>query len=136
MANDKKKSYSLEERVSWLKESAKEDYEAAVLIWKSKRSDWGLFLGQLALEKLLKGLVLKKTKIAPPYTHNLVILYRKMGWEVNLEILDDLTTISKFNIEARYPEIKQELYRKATKEYAKKWMDKIAEYRKWILKQY
>jgi HEPN domain-containing protein len=128
--------YSLEERVEWYKTSAEDDYGAAKLIWEGKRGDWGLFLGQLALEKLIKGLILRKTGKPAPYTHNLVFLYRKMDWEVGLETLADLTTISKFNIDARYPEIKQELFKRATPEYLDLWMKKIEEYRKWILAQY
>ena len=36
--------------------------------------DWALFIGQLALEKLLKGLYTKKANASPPYIHDLAKL--------------------------------------------------------------
>jgi len=47
---------------------------------KLKHYDWALFLGQLALEKLLKGLIAQKTGKLPPFIHDLPKLTETAGF--------------------------------------------------------
>jgi len=70
------------------------------------------------IEKSLKALVISQTKKFPPYTHDLrklVSLSKVSIFSEKEKIL--LEIIGKYNIEARYPDIKQKLHNKATKEY-------------------
>lgn len=57
----------------WLK-TAKHDYETMMSLFRSKRYPDSLFYGHLVLEKVIKALVVKKTKGHPPPTHNLLVL--------------------------------------------------------------
>lgn len=119
----------------WRK-SAEENLQVARDLLNLGHYDWALFMGQLALEKMLKGLIIKTTDNAPPYIHDLVKLAKAAGVLLNTEKQEDFTQMTKFNIRARYEEDKYELYKKATPEFTRDWMQKIEEYALWIQKHY
>jgi HEPN domain-containing protein len=125
-----------DEAVQRWRKSAEENLQVARDLMKLKHYDWALFMGQLALEKLLKGLVIKVTDDAPPYIHDLVKLAIAARLSLDNEKREDFSQVSKFNIRARYEEDKYELYKKATPEFTRGWMQKIEEYGLWIQKHY
>lgn len=57
-----------------------------------------------------------------PLIHDLVRLSEKVGIQTRNEITLQLAEISTFNIAARYDDYKLKFYKKATKEYAQKWL--------------
>ncbi|MCI0618481.1 HEPN domain-containing protein, partial [bacterium] len=64
-----------EEHINYWRESAKHDLESAEGILASGRYDWSLFVGHLALEKLLKAVFVDRNdNTMPPKIHNLVRL--------------------------------------------------------------
>lgn len=91
--------------IQWEK-SAKRNFSTAEDLYKTKHRDASLFFCHLALEKLLKGLVMKKIKESPPYIHDLAKLAQLAQLELSSEQLKDLRTISTFNIAARYDDEK------------------------------
>jgi len=88
----------------------------------------------LVLERLLKALIVKKDKEVIR-THNLVRLSEIADIELSDDQRAELTEISRFNIEARYDDYKDEFYRKATKEYTKKWSEIAQRIEKWIIQK-
>ncbi len=112
-----------------------DDFETMVAMLDAKRYSWSLFLGHLVIEKLLKAYFVKINKDYPPYIHNLL----KLAIESKIEITDDLkfklTTISAFNLNARYDDYKRSFQSKCTPEFTFEWIDKIKELRLWILEQ-
>ena len=68
----------------------------------------------------------------PPKIHNLVKLadISNLNLTSNQEVF--LGEVNGFNIEARYPQYKQEFYRLCTKEFASHYFLKIKEFYKWI----
>lgn len=108
----------------WLS-GAQEALETAELIFRSKKYNHALFFGQLYLEKLLKGLTYHLLDDHPVFTHNLVLLAEKAGIKLDDKQKEELREISAFNISARYPEDKREMYNKATPEYTASLLDKI-----------
>lgn len=119
----------------WL-EGADRNLAACLDMAKSSHRDWALFIGQLALEKLLKGLITKKTDATPPFIHDLVKLSELAGIETTEAQKQDLVKISRFHVAARYDEIKSQLYAEATPEFTKEWLDKIQEFFLWFKKLY
>lgn len=115
---------------------AKDDLEAAESLIKAEKYHQCLFFCHLALEKLIKGLVYKKTKKHPLPIHNLL----KLVYQAKIEISDnqkkDLEEISAWNIKARYDNIKREFYKKATKEFTQMWFGKVKKLFLWLKKQY
>jgi len=55
-------TFDLEKTIRYWQKGAKYDLGVADAMLKSKKYPYALFMGHLALEKLLKALVVKKTK--------------------------------------------------------------------------
>jgi len=69
-----------------------------------------------------------------PRIHNLSRLYELCGLKLNNEIEDLLDLISTFNISTRYPDYKQEFYKKCDKTFTQESINKIREVKEWIIK--
>lgn len=118
--------------VKFWQNSAESDLKVAEDNLKLGHYHWALFFFQLVLEKILKSIVVKEKGENPSPTHDLVKLSSEAGIKLTKEQKQDFKEITSFNIEARYDDIKLSFYRKATKEYAKKWAQKCKEYHLWL----
>lgn len=87
------------------------------------------------IEKLLKALYFSVKEETPPFTHNLVRLAEQADLEIDDKLLNDLTTISAFNINARYDDYKNSFKEICTKEFTEIWVKRISELRTWIKEQ-
>ncbi len=74
-------------------------------------------MGNLSLEKLLKALVVKKTKARSPFSHSLPYLAEKSNELIPEEVYDNLWEFMEFHFEARYPEATKAFYKKCTKPF-------------------
>ena len=121
------------EHIKYWRESAQRDFDSAKAIFSSGRYDWCLYVGHLALEKTLKALFVKKNnnKI-PPKIHNLVRLAELSGVVLDDEQKFFLDKVNDFNIQARYPDYKQEFYKICDAAYAKENLAKIEEFYLWL----
>lgn len=125
-----------QEAVNRWRESAKRNLASSKEMYASHHYDWSLFVGQLALEKLLKGLIASKKNDAPPISHNLVLLAHQTEIDLTPQQTDELAAITRFNVEARYETIKEELYKKATPAFTKQWLATIERIFLWIEQQF
>ena len=66
------------------------DLENGQTLLHSKRYPYALFFGRLALEKILKAIVVKRTGEHASYSHSLVMLVQRAGLDVPEEMLDRL----------------------------------------------
>lgn len=109
----------------WIK-TATHDAETMASLFNSKRYSDCLFFGHITLEKILKALVVKETDEQAPFTHDLLVLYKKLKTtsltttEINL-----LDEVNRFNIRARYPDYKLQFYKQCTIAYTKPYYKKI-----------
>jgi len=132
--NDKnyRKEIDVEKVASHWIESSDNDFKTMNNLFRSKDYHWSLFMGHLVIEKLLKALHVKSLKKHPPFIHDL----RRIAEEANLTLTEDqivfFDTVTRFNIKARYDDYKLDFYKKCTKDFAKQWLVKIKEHRKWI----
>lgn len=95
-----------EEHIRYWRESAQHDLESAETIFNSGRYDWCLFVGNLALEKILKALFVDRNdNNIPPKIHNLVRLAELSKIELDDEQRFLLDKISDFNIKCDIPTI-------------------------------
>jgi len=118
------------------KKTAQEDWDTAQALFEISRFHHALFFCQLALEKILKGLVYAKTKTHPLPIHQLVKLTKQAGLTLTNIQQQQLEEITSWNIEARYDSYKREFYQKATKEFTFQWMKVAKELFLWIKNQY
>lgn len=110
-------------QINYWEESAERNWKTAQSLFKSKHYDACLFFCHLALEKLLKALVIEQIKEAAPYTHDLERLMKLAKLKLTKEQIINLKTISEFNISGRYDDIKFAFYKKCTKKYTEKYFN-------------
>ncbi|MDR3365845.1 MAG: HEPN domain-containing protein [Prevotellaceae bacterium] len=115
----------------WI-ESSDNDFNVMLTLYRSKTYSWALFIGHIAVEKLLKAYYVKAQKTHAPFTHNLYRLAELSALELTDEYADWLYTITTFNISARYDDYKKEFYTLCTADYTKEWIDKIEQLHSWI----
>lgn len=126
-----------EEILKYWVDDANENLKTMNTLYNAKDYTWCLFIGHLMIEKLLKGLYAKVNKDNPyaPKSHDLVLLAKKCGLEIDENKQNILYTITTFNISARYEDYKNTFRNKCTKEYTEKQLENIEEMRKWIIKE-
>ena len=122
-----------EEHIKYWRESAQHDLKSAESIFNSGRYDWCLYVGHLALEKILKAIFVDKNdNNIPPKIHNLVRLAELSRIELNDDQKFFLDKVNDFNIQTRYPDYKLEFYMICDAEYAEENMSKIKEFYTWF----
>ena len=115
----------------WL-DSSEEDFKTMITLFENKRYSWSLFIGHLMIEKLLKSLYVKLKNDYPPYIHNLLRLAEKCNLELNEEQRFILTTVTAFNINARYDDYKLSFQKICTPEFTTIWIEQLKDQRLWI----
>jgi HEPN domain-containing protein len=110
------------------------DIKTAEAMLETKRFLYVGFMCHLVIEKMLKGYFVKNQKSIPPYTHNLQYLSEKSGifLELSEAQRDFFDTLQPLNIRARYPSIKDELYKLLTEERCKLLIEETKEIMIWI----
>lgn len=122
-----------DEHINYWRKSSEHDLESATSMFDSRRYDWCLFVGHLALEKILKAIFVDKNdNNIPPKIHNLVRLAELSKIKLDDEQKFFLDKINDFNIQTRYPDYKLEFYQRCTKEFTNKYFDKIKEFYEWF----
>ena len=124
--------FDTKKTVSYWLEGAKYDLGVANAMFKSKKYPYALFMGHLALEKLLKALIVKNTKTHAPFSHSLPYLADKSKAKTPEDILVRLREFMEFHFEARYPNANKSFYKKCTKIYTAKRLKELREVFKWI----
>lgn len=114
-------------------ETANKDYNTMLNLYKSEDYHWCLFMGHLVIEKLLKALYVKNGDEKVPRIHDLLRLAEKAQIKLTEEQEDMLDMITTFNISARYPDYKQNFYKKCDYEFTRYNMERIKEMRKWLI---
>lgn len=117
---------------SFWKTEAEEALQVADHLIEKNDYSYALFFGHLAIEKLLKGIYVRKNKEHAPPVHNLLRLAKLAGIKVPQDKVDVLIEISAFNIESRYPDIKRDFRTKCTEEYTMKQISNIKGVFQWL----
>jgi HEPN domain-containing protein len=118
----------------WL-DSSDDNYKSMLNMFKAGEYMWSLFIGHLVIEKLLKAYYVKKAEQEVPRTHDLYKLAIKSELDLSEGQKDSLQYITLFNIETRYEDYKKDFYKKCTKEFTEKNIEKIKELRTWLKKK-
>ncbi len=117
----------------WSK-TADYDIKTASDMFNVKRYPYALFMCHLAIEKLLKALIVKQTNEHAPYTHNLVELGKNSGINFTEDDQILLADLKEFNLESRYPEWKKDFYKKANRKYTERYLLRTTSLFAWLKK--
>ena len=102
--------FDTKKTVSYWLEGAKYDLGVADAMFASKKYPYALFMGYLALEKILKAFLVKRTNGHAPFTHSLPYLAEKSKAKIPENILVKLREFMEFHFEARYPDANKAFY--------------------------
>lgn len=116
--------------------SADRDWKAAQDLASSSNLIQALFFAHLVVEKLLKAQWVKDNHDDfPPRTHNLEFLLSQTSLSMLLEDIDELRIMSAWNIEGRYQDYKDMIFRATTKDYVAEKFKNVNRIREWLLEQ-
>lgn len=126
-----------EEIIQYWIDIADYDLETAEAMYNTGRWLYVAFMCHQVIEKTLKAYWTAKRDDNPPYIHNHKRLAEGCGlYELMTdEQKDFIATISTFNIQARYPEYKDQLARALTKSVCQHVIDTTKELKQWIEKK-
>jgi HEPN domain-containing protein len=128
--------FDVEKTVTYWMDGAAYDLGVAEAMLLAEKYPYALFMGHLALEKLLKSLVVKKTRAHAPITHSLPLLVEKAGIAVPEQILIKLREFMEYHIDARYPRSGNALYTRYTGIFTKEKLKEIQEVYQWLKAQF
>ena len=89
---------------AYWRDGADEDFQVARGLIDQRRLRHGLFLLHLAMEKLLKSLICKRTGDLAPRIHDLVRLVDLAGIKLDEEKRRFLAELNRYSLEGRYPD--------------------------------
>lgn len=115
----------------WI-DSSDDNFNSMLNMFNSGEYMWALFVGHLVIEKLIKAYYVKMGNKEVPRTHDLYRLALNASIEMSESQKDDLQYVTLFNIETRYDDYKKDFYKKCTKEFAEKNIEKIKVLRTWL----
>jgi len=123
-----------QEHIAWWKLTAAKDWEAVDSLFKGKNYVQALFWAHLVLEKLLKAHWIKDNiSDNPPKTHNLIILIEQIRLELDEPAKRFLEKMNDFQLEGRYPEYINNIYKIYRKKQTAIILEKVKELRSCLL---
>ncbi|MDR1085029.1 MAG: HEPN domain-containing protein [Deltaproteobacteria bacterium] len=120
----------------WI-DTAEENLQTAKAMLDTKRYLWLGYMCHLVAEKALKSIIAKNTNEFPPKIHKLIDLAKQGGifTELSSEQIKFLASLMPFQIEARYPSHKKEVYNALNFDNCKDIFIKTEEFLLWIKKK-
>jgi HEPN domain-containing protein len=121
-----------QEIIEFWSSEAREALQVAEHLFEKEDYSYALFFGHLAIEKIIKAVLVKKTGQTAPRSHNLLRLAKAAGLEISQEQQHHLIRITAFNLEARYPDYKGGFRTKCTASFTAGELEKIKEVFAWL----
>jgi len=94
----------IDKQIKYWQAGAESDLETAEILIVNKKYVQGLFFCHLCIEKIIKALIVKKTKQIPPKSHDLFYLSEKASIALPEEHEMFMQILMKYQLEGRYPE--------------------------------
>ncbi len=125
-----------EEHIKYWIETSEEDWKVVDALYSSNKYLYSLFFSHLLLEKLAKALWVKHNEDNfPPKIHNIVLLLEQAEIEMSIDQKKFFITMNDFQLEGRYPDYKNKIYKLITKKDTDEILSKVKQEREWLLKK-
>jgi len=112
------------------------DTGTALAMYKTGRYIYVLFMCQQAAEKMLKALIVHRTKTFPPKVHDLERLAGVCRLELPTEHAELLRALTAYYIETRYPEDVKKIARDIDRAKARDYLTRTKSWLSWLRKQF
>ena len=123
-----------EDYIKYWVETASKDWTATQTMFKGRVYVHALFWTHLVLEKLCKAHWIKSHQSNhPPKIHNLLYLIDSTPLKINLEQRAFLEKMNVFQLEGRYPDYKNTLYKSCNKKFTQEIITQAKDIRLWLL---
>ena len=122
----RRETFDTEQVISYWLTEAQESLQVADHLVEKRDFSYALFFGHLAIEKILKAIHAARLQEHAPPIHNLLRLAKITGLEPDATQAEALLTITAFNIEARYPDLKRAFRQQCTPEYTQRQLTSTA----------
>jgi HEPN domain-containing protein len=129
-------NFDADKTVSYWIEGAEYDLSVAEAMLKAEKYPYALFMGHLAIEKLLKAFLVKTTHQHAPHTHSLPILASKLTEKLPEEVTAALARFMEFYLESRYPDQQKQFYQKCTREFTEQNFNEVKRVFSWLKKKF
>jgi HEPN domain-containing protein len=124
-----------EEHIAYWVLTANRDWNTVQDLYKTKNYLPALFFAHLVLEKLCKAHWVRDNEgNTPPKIHNLIVLLENIRYIVTEEEKDFLRAMNQFQLEGRYPDYKNALYKTYKSLKTKNILNKVNIFRECLLK--
>jgi HEPN domain-containing protein len=117
--------------IEYWKKSSEEDFSAAKVLLENGHLRHSFFFARLAIEKILKGLVTKKTSDITPRLHNLIGLAGIAEIKLSSKKEQFLREFGVHQLDGLYPDFEQA---PISLEYAKEEIEKAEKIFQWLKK--
>lgn len=124
---------AIQQHVDYWRSGAADALASGELLIINRRWGFGLFLLHLSLEKLLKALVVERTREIAPRTHDLLLLARRAGLSPPDEILVALGEFQVYCLAGRYPDSEQATL---DRDIAERELSRAKEAHRWLQSQF
>lgn len=124
----------MDSKINYWIELAEYDLETAEAMLDKKRFVYVGFMCHQTIEKILKARWQSLLGTLPPKTHNLAYLIEKTELQQSLpkSFEDFIDELDPLNIECRYPEYKDQMYKTMNETYSLKILSTTKELLAWI----
>ena len=119
-------------QIDYWRTSADEDFAAAQSLLEKGHLRHCLFFAHLAIEKMLKAHVTRRTSDIPPRIHNLVRLAEIAELKLDSDKAESLREFGVYQLEGRYPDSEQITL---DLQIAKREISKAKEVLEWLKRQ-
>lgn len=129
-------SLTKQEHIDYWIDTAKRDWRTVQNMYKTKDFVPALFFTHLHLEKICKALWVKNNvNNTPPKIHNLIKLLNEAGIKYSEEQMNFMLVMNNFQLEGRYPDYKQKLYKTYKKSNTAEILQQAKKHSKWLQEQ-
>ena len=124
-----------EQYIDYWIDTAQNDWITVEAMFDAKRYLHCLFWAHLTLEKIAKAHWVKThEENIPPKVHNVHWLLVQSNIDLGEEMMNFLMKFNDFQLEGRYPDYTNNIYKLCTKEFTRDKLEKIKEVRECLLK--
>ena len=111
------------------------DLETAYQMLQSGRNIYCIFMCHLSLEKVLKGLFMKRLNDIPPKLHYLIYFVDKISLTLKDSHLDFLMSLNRMSVITRYPEDLRSMIKLFSQEQTNEIYEQTKSIQQWIKQQ-